>query len=46
MTGATNGTAPAPELTADEALAYGIIDEIITSRGLTPELATAAAGGA
>ena len=33
-------------LTAEEAKAYGIIDEIITSRGITPELAAAAAGGA
>jgi ATP-dependent Clp protease protease subunit len=33
-------------LTAEEAKAYGVIDEIITSRGITPELAAAAAGGA
>jgi ATP-dependent Clp protease protease subunit len=33
-------------LTADEAKEYGAIDEIITSRGLTPELAAAAANGA
>jgi ATP-dependent Clp protease protease subunit len=33
-------------LTADEAKAYGIVDEIITSRGITPELAAAAASGA
>ena len=33
-------------LTADEAKDYGIIDEIITSRGITPELAAAAASGA
>jgi len=33
-------------LTADEAKAYGIIDEIITSRGITPELAAAGASGA
>ena len=33
-------------LTAEEALAYGIVDEIITSRGITPELAAAAASGA
>ncbi len=32
-------------LTAEEAKDYGIIDEIITSRGITPELAAAAAGG-
>src|SRR5437763_12741022 len=31
-------------LTADEAKDYGVIDEIITSRGITPELAAAAAG--
>jgi ATP-dependent Clp protease, protease subunit len=29
-------------LTADQALEYGCIDEIITSRGITPELAAAA----
>ena len=33
-------------LTADEAKEYGVIDEIITSRGLTPELAAAASNGA
>jgi ATP-dependent Clp protease protease subunit len=33
-------------LTAEEAKEYGIVDEIITSRGLTPQLAAAAAGGA
>jgi len=33
-------------LTAEEAKAYGIIDEIITSRGITPELAAAGASGA
>ena len=33
-------------LTAEEAKEYGAIDEIITSRGLTPELAAAAANGA
>jgi ATP-dependent Clp protease, protease subunit len=33
-------------LTADEALAYGVIDEIITRRGITPELAAANANGA
>ncbi len=33
-------------LTADEAKAYGAVDEIITSRGITPELAAAAASGA
>ena len=33
-------------LTADEAKDYGVIDEIITSRGITPELAAAAASGA
>jgi ATP-dependent Clp protease protease subunit len=33
-------------LTAEEAKAYGVIDEIITSRGITPELAAAAVGGA
>src|SRR5438128_7028483 len=31
-------------LTADEAKEYGVVDEIITSRGITPELAAAAAG--
>ena len=33
-------------LTADEAKDYGVIDEIITSRGITPELAAASAEGA
>ncbi len=33
-------------LTADEAKAYGVVDEIITSRGITPELAAAASAGA
>ena len=33
-------------LTADEAREYGVIDEIITSRGIQAELAAAAAGGA
>jgi ATP-dependent Clp protease, protease subunit len=33
-------------LTADEALAYGVIDEIISRRGITPELAAANANGA
>jgi ATP-dependent Clp protease protease subunit len=33
-------------LTADEAKAYGIIDDIITNRGITPELTAAAVGGA
>jgi ATP-dependent Clp protease protease subunit len=33
-------------LTADEALAYGVIDEIITRRGITPELAATSANGA
>src|SRR5712691_5256610 len=31
-------------LTADEAVDYGVVDAIITSRGITPELAAAAAG--
>jgi ATP-dependent Clp protease protease subunit len=31
-------------LTAEEAKEYGVIDEIITSRGITPELAAAVAG--
>ena len=31
-------------LTADEAVAYGVVDEVITSRKIKPELATAAAG--
>jgi ATP-dependent Clp protease protease subunit len=30
-------------LTAEEAKEYGVVDEIITSRGITPELAAAAA---
>jgi ATP-dependent Clp protease, protease subunit len=33
-------------LTADEAKAYGVIDDIIASRGITPELAAASAAGA
>jgi ATP-dependent Clp protease protease subunit len=33
-------------LTAEEAKDYGVIDEIITKRGITVELAAAAAGGA
>jgi ATP-dependent Clp protease protease subunit len=33
-------------LTAEEALSYGVIDEIITRRGITPELAAASANGA
>ena len=33
-------------LTAEEAKDYGVIDEIITKRGITVELASAAAGGA
>jgi ATP-dependent Clp protease protease subunit len=33
-------------LTADDAKTYGVIDEIITSRGIQAELAAAAAGGA
>ena len=33
-------------LTADEALGYGVIDEIISRRGITPELAAASANGA
>jgi len=33
-------------LTAEEALSYGVIDEIISRRGITPELAAASAGGA
>jgi ATP-dependent Clp protease, protease subunit len=33
-------------LTAEEAKEYGVVDEIITARGITPELAAAAAGGA
>jgi ATP-dependent Clp protease protease subunit len=31
-------------LTADEALEYGVVDEVITSRKIAPELAAAAAG--
>ena len=31
-------------LTADEAVDYGVVDEVITSRKIKPELATAAAG--
>ena len=31
-------------LTADEAVVYGVVDEVITSRKIKPELATAAAG--
>ena len=31
-------------LTADEAVAYGVVDEVITSRKIKPELAAAAAG--
>ena len=31
-------------LTAEEAVDYGVVDEVITSRKLTPELAAAAAG--
>ena len=31
-------------LTADEAVAYGVVDEVITSRKIRPELAAAAAG--
>jgi len=31
-------------LTAEEAVEYGVVDEVITSRKLTPELAAAAAG--
>ena len=33
-------------LTADEALEYGILDEIITRRGITPELAATSSNGA
>ena len=33
-------------LTAEEAKEYGVIDDIITSRGLTPELAAAGTNGA
>jgi ATP-dependent Clp protease, protease subunit len=33
-------------LTADEAVDYGVVDEVITSRKIRPELATAAAGSA
>jgi ATP-dependent Clp protease protease subunit len=32
-------------LTAEEAVAYGVVDEVITSRKIQRELATAAAGG-
>ncbi len=32
-------------LTAEEAVAYGVVDEVITSRKMQRELATAAAGG-
>jgi ATP-dependent Clp protease protease subunit len=32
-------------LTAKQAVEYGAVDEIITSRGITPELAAVAAGG-
>jgi ATP-dependent Clp protease protease subunit len=31
-------------LTADEAVEYGVVDEVITSRKIKPELAAAAAG--
>ncbi len=31
-------------LTADEAVEYGVVDEVITSRKIRPELAAAAAG--
>src|SRR5207342_3919576 len=31
-------------LTAEEAVVYGVVDEVITSRKIRPELATAAAG--
>jgi ATP-dependent Clp protease protease subunit len=31
-------------LTADEAVMYGVVDEVITSRKMIPELAAAAAG--
>jgi len=33
-------------LTAEQAKEYGVIDDIIANRGITPELAAAAAGGA
>ncbi len=33
-------------LTAEEAVSYGVVDEVIASRKLTPELAAAAAAGA
>ena len=33
-------------LTAEEAVEYGVVDEVITSRKIRPELATAAAGSA
>ncbi len=32
-------------LTAEEAVAYGVVDEVITTRKMKPELAAAAAGG-
>jgi ATP-dependent Clp protease protease subunit len=32
-------------MTADQAKDYGLIDEVIASRKITPELAAAAAGG-
>jgi len=32
-------------LTAEDAVAYGVVDEVITSRKILPELAAAAAGG-
>ena len=32
-------------MTADDAVEYGVVDEVITSRKIQPELATAAAGG-
>jgi ATP-dependent Clp protease protease subunit len=32
-------------LTADDAVAYGVVDEVITTRKMKPELAAAAAGG-
>ena len=32
-------------LTADDAVEYGVVDEVITSRKILPELAAAAAGG-
>jgi ATP-dependent Clp protease protease subunit len=33
-------------LTAEEAVAYGVVDEVITSRKIQPELAAAAVAGA